>query len=159
MRPRLIILVRHGQSEANVDISIHRTIPDHKIKLTSLGVEQAIEAGDCLNKLLKPEDTVQFYVSPYLRTRQTFEYMSKALDKGRWRSYEEPRLREQGEELKYCIYYDCIQLYDLIISCRLGKFSRTIKGDGKDQNGKGILRPFVSIFIQFLKLFRFFHKK
>ncbi|CAB4386202.1 uncharacterized protein OCT59_022416 [Rhizophagus irregularis] len=95
MRPRLIILVRHGQSEANVDISIHRTIPDHKIKLTQLGVEQAIKAGSRLNELLKPEDTVQFYVSPYLRTRQTFECMSKALDKGRWRDYEEPRLREQ----------------------------------------------------------------
>lgn len=101
MRPRLIILVRHGQSEANVDISIHRTIPDHKIKLTQLGVEQAIKAGSRLNELLKPEDTVQFYVSPYLRTRQTFECMSKALDKGRWRYYEEPRLREQGKELRY----------------------------------------------------------
>jgi broad specificity phosphatase PhoE len=105
MRPRLIILVRHGQSEANVDLSIHRTIADHKIKLTELGVSQAIEAGHSLNKLLRPEDTVQFYVSPYLRTRQTFDYMSKALDKGKWRYSEEPRLREQGKKLKYRIKY------------------------------------------------------
>jgi hypothetical protein len=150
MRPRLIILVRHGQSEANVDISIHRTVPDHKIKLTQLGVEQAIKAGSRLNELLKPEDTVQFYVSPYLRTRQTFEYMSKALDKGRWRYYEEPRLREQGEELRYSSIIIAFNFIDLIISYRLGKFSRTAKGNGKDQNGKGILRSFVSIFYNFI---------
>ncbi|CAG8600927.1 1448_t:CDS:2 [Funneliformis mosseae] len=95
MRPRLIILVRHGQSEANVDISIHRWVPDHKIKLTKVGVEQALEAGHRLNKLLKPDEVVQFYVSPYLRARQTFENMSKALDKRRWKYCEEPRLREQ----------------------------------------------------------------
>ncbi|SRR6266542_6927308 len=121
MRPRLIILVRHGQSEANVDISIHRSVPDHKIKLTKLGVEQAIDAGNRLNELLNPEDVVQFYVSPYLRTRQTFEKMSKALDKGKWKYYEEPRLREQGKKLfttktflQVFYFYDRTQLRFMI---------------------------------------------
>ena len=100
MHPRLIILIRHGQSEANVDITIHRTVPDHEINLTELGVQQATQAGQKLLELLKPDDNVHFYISPYSRARQTFKHMAKALDRNRWRCYEEPRLREQGLERK-----------------------------------------------------------
>ncbi|CAG8542355.1 1039_t:CDS:2 [Paraglomus occultum] len=95
MHPRLIILIRHGQSEANVDITIHRTVPDHQINLTELGVQQATRAGQKLLDLLRPDDNVHFYISPYSRARQTFKHMAKALDRNRWRCYEEPRLREQ----------------------------------------------------------------
>src|SRR5438128_9772570 len=101
MHPRLIILIRHGQSEANVDLSIHRTVPDHRINLTELGVQQATQAGQKLLELLRPEDNVAFYVSPYSRARQTFKHMAKALDKSRWRYFEEPRLREQGVNIDW----------------------------------------------------------
>ncbi|ORX88437.1 alpha-ribazole phosphatase [Basidiobolus meristosporus CBS 931.73] len=94
-RPRKIILLRHGESVANLDKSIHRVVPDHKIKLTKKGLDQAREAGHRLQKELGPSDRLQFYVSPYLRTRQTFKELSSALTTNEYKVFEEPRLREQ----------------------------------------------------------------
>ncbi|ORY06988.1 phosphoglycerate mutase-like protein [Basidiobolus meristosporus CBS 931.73] len=94
-RPRKIILLRHGESVANLDKSIHRVVPDHKIRLTKKGVEQAREAGKRLQQEILPTDKLQFYVSPYLRTRQTFKELSSTLSTKEYIVYEEPRLREQ----------------------------------------------------------------
>ena len=33
-RPRRIILVRHGESQGNVDDAIYETVPDHALTLT-----------------------------------------------------------------------------------------------------------------------------
>ena len=73
-RPKRIVLVRHGFSEANNNFDILQHTPDNKIALTEKGVEQAKEAGRKLKKLLGKE-SIQFYVSPYKRTRQTYEYI------------------------------------------------------------------------------------
>ncbi|KAK9721648.1 hypothetical protein K7432_003241 [Basidiobolus ranarum] len=94
-RPRKIILIRHGESVANIDKSIHRVVPDHKIRLTKKGIEQALSAGKRLSQELSPEDTIQFYVSPYLRTRETFQQLSSTLTTQAYKVFEEPRLREQ----------------------------------------------------------------
>jgi broad specificity phosphatase PhoE len=62
MKPERIFLVRHGQSQGNIDHSVYRTTPDHKIELTETGRLQAIEAG----KALKQEigmGNVAFYTS------------------------------------------------------------------------------------------------
>jgi broad specificity phosphatase PhoE len=37
----MIILVRHAQSEGNKDRDIHQFIPDHRVKLTAQGWNQA----------------------------------------------------------------------------------------------------------------------
>ena len=34
-------MIRHGQSAANADTSIYNRVPDYRIPLTELGVEQA----------------------------------------------------------------------------------------------------------------------
>ena len=90
--PGKIIMIRHGQSAANADTSIYNRVPDYRIPLTDLGVEQARAAGEQVRRLLDGRP-VCVYVSPYLRAYQTLE----ALNLGTLieRVIEEPRLREQ----------------------------------------------------------------
>ncbi|AJT42973.1 histidine phosphatase family protein [Psychromicrobium lacuslunae] len=90
--PRQIIMLRHGQSEANLDQSIYDRIPDYRIPLTGLGIEQAEKAGAEIRKQLAGEK-VCIYVSPYLRAYQTLEALGLAEHTDR--IFEEPRLREQ----------------------------------------------------------------
>ncbi|KAI7361595.1 hypothetical protein KC328_g19077, partial [Hortaea werneckii] len=54
-KPRLIILIRHAQSEGNRNREIHQMIPDHRVKLTEEGWRQAEEAGRRLRTLLTPD--------------------------------------------------------------------------------------------------------
>ena len=39
-KPRLIILIRHAQSEGNQNREVHQMIPDHRVKLTDDGLKQ-----------------------------------------------------------------------------------------------------------------------
>ena len=43
--PARIFMIRHGQSAANADTSIYNRVPDYRIPLTELGVEQARAAA------------------------------------------------------------------------------------------------------------------
>lgn len=115
MKPKRIILIRHGESESNVDKDILKQKPDFAVNLTLKGREQALEAGTvvrCWSEETKfPTrafdaeglnassrcDTFDcwFYRSPYYRTRQTYEGIVKAFDPARIKMYEDPRLREQ----------------------------------------------------------------
>ena len=45
MKPKRIILIRHGESEGNVDRLNYETIPDYALNLTNTGQEQARIAG------------------------------------------------------------------------------------------------------------------
>ncbi|KAL8716808.1 MAG: hypothetical protein Q9225_005890 [Loekoesia sp. 1 TL-2023] len=104
-KPRLIILIRHAQSEGNKNREIHQTVPDHRVKLTPEGWKQAEAAGLKLRSLLRPDDTLHFFTSPYRRTRETTEGILNALTSSNptpspfprhtIKVYEEPRLREQ----------------------------------------------------------------
>jgi broad specificity phosphatase PhoE len=91
-RPRRILLVRHGESQGNVDDSIYETVPDHALSLTPTGVVQATEAGRRLRAYLGDEP-VTMYASPYVRTRQTVEALALGVATEDVRI--EPRLREQ----------------------------------------------------------------
>ncbi|POS84116.1 hypothetical protein EPUL_002929 [Erysiphe pulchra] len=104
-KPRLIILIRHGQSEGNKNREIHQATPDHKVPLTAEGWKQAQDAGRRLRDLLKPSDTLHFFISPYRRTRETTEGILSTLTsddpvptpfpRNSIKVFEEPRLREQ----------------------------------------------------------------
>ena len=92
-----LILIRHGESEGNVDPSIYMHKQDHEISLTEKGSKDSVLAGEILNKILlapqkeslsnllfdidkkKPVKTVAF-ISPFLRTRQTWQSMATQLD-------------------------------------------------------------------------------
>jgi broad specificity phosphatase PhoE len=63
MKPNRIILIRHGESEGNVNKGIYAEKPDYALDLTEEGIKQAHYAGAQLKQLLK-EETAFFYVSP-----------------------------------------------------------------------------------------------
>ncbi|XP_072968447.1 phosphoglycerate mutase-like protein AT74H isoform X3 [Typha angustifolia] len=99
-RPRRIVLVRHGQSEGNVDESAYTRVPDPRIGLTAKGWLDAEECGRRIRRLVDDgvgEDwKVYFYVSPYRRTLETLRGLGRAFEPERIAGVrEEPRLREQ----------------------------------------------------------------
>lgn len=103
---RRIILVRHGESLGNIDERAYATTADWRVPLTNLGREQARSAGrlvathlgcnstDEVNDIVhgdgRPATTaipaargkIFFYVSPYLRTRQTLREILREIDPG-----------------------------------------------------------------------------
>lgn len=94
MKPKRIILIRHGESEANVDKYLFGRVPDYTIELTEKGRMQAREAGVRLKELVTDE-SIYFYVSPFWRTRSTFECLAESIPRNQFVYSEEPRLREQ----------------------------------------------------------------
>lgn len=94
MKPKRIILIRHGESQANVDKYLFGSVPDYTIELTNFGREQAREAGKRLKELVQDE-SLYFYVSPFWRARSTFEGVASAFPRNQFEYSEEPRLREQ----------------------------------------------------------------
>lgn len=94
MNPKRIILIRHGESEANVNKYLFGKVPDYTIELTERGRSQATEAGRRLRELIGDE-SVYFYVSPFWRARSTFEHVAAAFPRQQFVFSEEPRLREQ----------------------------------------------------------------
>jgi broad specificity phosphatase PhoE len=132
MKPKRIFLVRHGESEGNVDSSTYGRVPDPKISLTEQGMKQSNEAGQKLKDMIGDE-SIHFYISPYVRTKQTYEAFSQYFIQNNYTMYEDPRLREQerghfyDEELdpvrdKYGVFYyrfppsgeSCADVYDRI---------------------------------------------
>ncbi|KAK6233093.1 Histidine phosphatase superfamily [Theobroma cacao] len=99
--PKRIILVRHGESDGNLDTSAYSSTPDHKISLTEQGRAQARQAGSHLRDLISGHGScsdwrVYFYVSPYERTLSTLREIGKSFSKKRVIGVrEECRIREQ----------------------------------------------------------------
>jgi broad specificity phosphatase PhoE len=102
MKPENIILVRHGQSTGNANRLVYKTVPDYAVPLSETGVKQAREVGEKLFWLLG-DFPIQFYVSPFWRTRQTYLCISKHFTSKDSKFSEEPRLREQ--EWGHCDSY------------------------------------------------------
>ena len=111
----VFFFIRHGESEANVDtskiiifeklifffflfllsIALYSRMADHQIELTKSGHEQAVEAGEKLRQLIGKE-SMYVYMSPYLRSRQTWENIKKAFSSSQIiTERHDPRLREQ----------------------------------------------------------------
>lgn len=77
------LLIRHGQSEANVSLDAYIKKTDPKVELTAIGVAQAIEAGKWVNdwfKFTNRKRPINFWVSPFVRTVQTSEHIINQLD-------------------------------------------------------------------------------
>lgn len=69
MKGLTIYLIRHGESEHNVDYTIMEHIHDSEHNLTELGQKQAKATADFLKNVVS-EKTI-LYSSPYARTMQT----------------------------------------------------------------------------------------
>ena len=65
--PKRLILVRHGESEGNIDPSLYGHVPDNAMHLTALGYEQAVAAGKSIKKIIGNETMVRTTVC--VRTR------------------------------------------------------------------------------------------
>ena len=94
MKPKRIILVRHGQSEGNEDSLNYETIPDYALNLTEQGRQQSVVAGEEIASIVGDEK-LHAYISPYYRTRQTFESIASVLKDRIQVCHEDPRIREQ----------------------------------------------------------------
>ncbi|CAJ1358255.1 unnamed protein product [Effrenium voratum] len=94
LRPKRIVLVRHGESVGNKDRSAYQWTPDNKIELTRLGRLQGEAAGEQVRKLVG-NSSVRFFYSPYIRTRQTLQCILRAFEGQQIEICAEPRLREQ----------------------------------------------------------------
>ncbi len=100
---RNIYLVRHGQSLANVDRTVSKSMADHAIPLTDLGVKQAQGAGIALREIIERYETgygefMRVWNSPYARTRQTAFAILEKLRQDRSAFFsirEDPALCEQ----------------------------------------------------------------
>ncbi len=69
-----VYLVRHGESEANVDPSVLLTLSDHVVPLSAQGRQQAAAVGRFLREELK-EEGCRLLVSPYKRARDTADLL------------------------------------------------------------------------------------
>lgn len=92
--PKRIFILRHGESEGNVDQRLYSKIPDNKLQLTDRGVRQAKDAGIRIKGVIGNE-SIACYVSPFTRSKQTFEAVKEAFLSSQLTWTEEPRLREQ----------------------------------------------------------------
>ncbi|WOL16478.1 hypothetical protein Cni_G25265 [Canna indica] len=99
--PKRIILVRHGESQGNLDMTAYTTTPDYRIPLTALGIEQARAAWERIEGVVSEGGRAAnwkayFYVSPYERTRGTLRELGRAFPRRRIIGVrEECRIREQ----------------------------------------------------------------
>eukprot|EP00878_Enallax_costatus_P015940 GHUV01016713.1.p1 GENE.GHUV01016713.1~~GHUV01016713.1.p1 ORF type:complete len:443 (+),score=77.35 GHUV01016713.1:1134-2462(+) len=99
--PDRLVLVRHAQSEGNVDAGTYTYIPDPQVPLTGLGVQQAHEAGAAIRQHMEAAKRgtnykLYFYTSPYKRSLQTYEGIRDAFASQQVLGMqEEVQLREQ----------------------------------------------------------------
>ena len=116
-RPKRIFLIRHGESQANIDPSKHihdfslsslhekifsffpialaARLADSKVELTERGQQQALEAGAKLRSMIGDE-SIYVYMSPYRRSRRTWENIRNAFSPNQiLTERQDPRLREQ----------------------------------------------------------------
>jgi len=89
-----ITLVRHGHSAWQAGLVEARTFGDHRIPLSPKGVGEARDVGKTLGASFLRSALI--YVSPYQRTRETFQgiLLGAGVEESRLRCFEDPRLRE-----------------------------------------------------------------
>mmetsp|Transcript_5 Transcript_5/g.9 ORF Transcript_5/g.9 Transcript_5/m.9 type:complete len:292 (-) Transcript_5:848-1723(-) len=105
-----IILIRHGESLGNIDERAYGETADWRIPLTNRGREQARLAGKKVASHITPSNiksnpntiesttsnNIFFYVSPYLRTRQTLREILHEIPSDQILGIrEDPRISEQ----------------------------------------------------------------
>jgi broad specificity phosphatase PhoE len=109
MKPNRIFIIRHGESEGNVDKTIYLKKPDYALNLTTTGIAQAQGAGVVLKNIIGNE-SLGVYYSPFFRTIQTLNNISKTLNSDGINriisTREEPRIREQEWHGRVPLHYD-----------------------------------------------------
>ncbi len=104
MKPDRIFIVRHGQSQGNLDQRTHETVPDYKIPLTPEGATQAQAAGREIASRINGQ-SIACYVSPYLRTRQTLSALST--------EFRQPGYIDRADKRRLDLDLDCRRYLDV----------------------------------------------
>ena len=94
MRPKQIIVFRHGESEANLSKAIYENTPDHLVALTKEGESQCVALGQRLKSFLDGR-VVTVWSSPFKRSRQTSRIVIGQFSDSEVTFKEDPRIREQ----------------------------------------------------------------
>jgi NAD+ kinase len=104
--PNDLIIIRHGHSEGNLAVETaklgdnsfytpeFRERPGHQWRLTKEGQAQAVTTGEWLQKNIDI-DFDRYYVSPYIRTRETAGLLN--LPNTEWRISQRLRERDWGD--------------------------------------------------------------
>mmetsp|Transcript_19954 Transcript_19954/g.37613 ORF Transcript_19954/g.37613 Transcript_19954/m.37613 type:complete len:456 (+) Transcript_19954:138-1505(+) len=92
--PKRVILVRHGESEGNIDATVYKRKPDNAVELTGSGSRQALEAGKRIKQVVGDEK-IQLIVSPFQRTMQTARNILVSIQSQVVNDVKDPRIREQ----------------------------------------------------------------
>lgn len=76
-----LFMVRHGESQANVDWHLLKTVRDEDVQLTEKGYLDAVNAGRKLAQVITDIEIVEpiFIVSSWTRTRQTYSIIAGVL--------------------------------------------------------------------------------
>lgn len=98
----ILCVIRHGQSEGNVDQNCYVSVPNEDIELTELGVQQVQNLAQKLPKALQeatdtPFSTghVHYYTSPFKRAVHTCDILATATNTTTAQRRVEPLLSEQ----------------------------------------------------------------
>lgn len=90
-----IILIRHGETEGNINPEVYTKTKDKDVSLTKNGHKQAIKCGVELKNILTVKPTI--YCSPFKRARQTLKGIGLSIDISN--VYEAIELHEKRWEL------------------------------------------------------------
>eukprot|EP00439_Symbiodinium_sp_Y106_P038722 s2464_g4.t1 len=95
-RPERIVLLRHGQSEGNVDKMLYTSKGDSRLELTREGICQAKEAGSRLKQTALKSRNIIVCTSPFERAMQTLLGLYEGgFPRDRVRIHIDPQIREQ----------------------------------------------------------------
>ncbi len=75
MNPQKIIVMRHAESQEDVDKTVYAHTADLDVALSQRGEKQSIDVSHTLSNILG-KGSVHFYISPGLRLRQTYNLMT-----------------------------------------------------------------------------------
>ena len=148
--PKRIFLVRHSESIGNMNRHLFEKIPDNRIVLTEKGIKQSKELGEKLKKIIKNE-SIKFYVSPYLRTRQTYYYILESFKENKKKTYYDHRLREQ--EFGNLFFYD---IPTHLMRLWIGKFYYRFNNG---ENGADVIQRLHSFYNDLIKKTEFDKEK
>ena len=96
MKPNKIFIIRHGESQGNIDKTLYSKIPDYAIYLTEKGINQAKQVGQTINQIMGDGFSYGCYYSPYFRAHQTMDVAIKNIKNNKCVfKKEEVRIREQ----------------------------------------------------------------
>lgn len=122
-----LILVRHGESEGNVDESVYYTKPDHKIELTPKGENQAIEVGQQLNNLYPLKNKNILIHSPWTRAKRTANIIAEQMSIS---CKEDPLIHE----ISIVNSFSCMQIKEDFESEEKSNFSQYWHKTGTSEN-------------------------